>query len=195
MKHVMLDCETLGLAPGNAVRSIGACFFKPVSPAGRDPAELIGEIFYRNVTRESCEARGLTVDLNTVAWWERQSAEAQEMLLKDQVPLDQALWELSAWWDKNGAEYVWSHGANFDQPLLEACYRVCGMQAPWQYYNSRCTRTVYDMARLDTRDFQFTGVKHHALDDAIHQAKMVQVAVSRLFPPAQIVQKGSDDAF
>ena len=60
MKHVMCDLETLGLTPGSAILSIGACFFRPVSARVYLDERVIGERFYANVDPESCKERGLT---------------------------------------------------------------------------------------------------------------------------------------
>lgn len=182
MKHCMIDTETLGATPGSIVRSIGACMFKPVSTTDFMDERIIGPTFYANVSRESCEAAGLTADPNTVAWWERQSQEARDALEVDKVDLREALWNLSAWWQREGAEFVWSNGANFDQPILEACYRAVGMQAPWSYWSSRCVRTLLDMGQVSHKAFQRIGTHHDALADAIHQARCCAIASGRLFP-------------
>lgn len=173
MKDVMLDLETLGTRPGCVIRSIGALFFDPDSDA-------LGAEFYVNVDRASCEAAGLYVDLNTEAWWVRQSKAAQDALLVDPQPLQDALWSFSAWWQSHGGERVWSHGANFDQPILEAAYYAVGMQAPWSFWNSRCTRTLFDVAGVDPRKMSAGETKHNALDDTRIQARAAQACFRRL---------------
>lgn len=173
MQDVMLDLETLGTRPGCVIRSIGAVLFDPHTDA-------LGPEFYVNVDRNSCELLGLTVDASTEAWWKRQSLAAQAALLKDPVPLADALWSFSAWWQTNGGERIWSHGANFDQPIMEAAYVAVGMQAPWSFWNSRCTRTLYDIAGVDTRKMSAGEVKHNALDDARIQARAVHMCLQRL---------------
>lgn len=175
MKDVMLDLETFGTRPGCVIRSIGAVMFDPNS-------EALGAEFYCNVSRQSCEDVFLTVDPGTEKWWARQSLVAQAALDKDPVPLADALMMFNTWWVTNRAECVWSHDANFDQPILEACYHANGGRpgVPWEFWNSRCTRTLFDMCGVDTRKIAVGETKHNATDDARIQARAVQTALRHL---------------
>lgn len=173
MQDTMIDLETFGTTPGSAIRSIGALLFDPHSDA-------LGPEFYVNVDRASCEKAGLTIDANTEAWWSRQSLAARAALDVNPQSLGDALMAFSAWWSTNGCVRPWSHGANFDQPILEACYRAVGMQAPWSFWDSRCTRTLFDIAQADTRKMTTGEVKHNALDDARAQARAAQACFQRI---------------
>lgn len=180
MTDIMLDLETWGTRPGSALRSIGAVTFDPNS-------EGTGSEFYVNISDMSCELAGLYVDPNTVAWWERQSKAAQDALLINQQPLHDALWSFTNWWSTMGGERIWSHGANFDQPILEAAYVACGHPgAPWSFWNSRCTRTLFDIAGVDTRKLKSNEVAHNALHDAKNQARAVQACMKHLFPSTTV---------
>src|ERR1700754_1449123 len=131
----MLDLETWGTRPGCAIRSIGACVFDP-------GGEGTGAEFYQNVSDRGQVS--LTTDPNTIAWWKRQSQEAQDALLIDQMPLSDALWSFASWWSTMRGERIWSHGANFDQPILEAAFVACGMPgAPGACSNSPRTRSLF----------------------------------------------------
>lgn len=186
MTDIMLDLETWGTRPGCAIRSIGAVVFDP-------NGSTLGSEFYCNISDMSCELAGLTMDATTIAWWARQSKAAQDALLVDQQPLNDALWSFANWWQTMGGERIWSHGANFDQPILEAAFVVCGFPgAPWSFWNSRCSRTLFDIAQLDTRasGVHRTGTHHNALDDAKFQALCAQAAIKRLFTPNFAKQTG-----
>jgi hypothetical protein len=177
MKNTMLDIETFGTSPGSVIRSIGAATF-----------ELTGEIgktFYVNVDKQSCLSAGLVVDPKTEQWWAEQSASAQKAFLVDPKPLKEALQMFRAWFLEQNAPTIWSQGANFDPPLLEAAYKTCGIEAPWRFYNVRDTRTVYDVFGFDTRDLMRTRVHHNALDDTIHQVALVAAAIGKGRAPAQ----------
>ena len=167
MQHVMLDLETLGTKPGCVIRSIGGLFFDPHSDA-------VGEHFYVNVCRESCVTAGLVVDPDTEAWWKKQSQTAQDAFLVDVKPLKTAITEFTNFVRKGGDVRVWSQGANFDTVLIDACYAAVQVFVPWRFYNTRDTRTIYDMAGLDTRNIRREGTHHNALDDCRFQAKCVQ---------------------
>lgn len=174
MRDCMLDLETFGKTPGCAIRSVGAVMFDPTS-------EKLGEEFYANVTRESCEERGLTADADTVKWWDSQSDEARSVLDENQRTLGDVLVSFRKFWIGAGAVRVWSQGANFDQPIIEEAMRRLAVGVPWKFWDSRCTRTAYGMAGLATWDMpKNRGVAHYALDDARHQARCVQLAYRRL---------------
>jgi len=169
MKNVMLDIETFGTSPGCAIRSIGAVTF--------DLNGTVGETFYVNVNLDTCLEAGLVVDPKTADWWARQSADAQRAFEKDQKSLHTALLNFRTWFLARNAPFVWSQGANFDPPVLDAAYRAMGIEVPWRFYNVRDTRTVYDLFGFDTRDIARKRIHHNALDDTLHQVDLVAAAL------------------
>lgn len=178
MQHVMIDIETLGLLPGCAILSIGACRFA-LDGTGT------GETFYINVDRESCLHYGLWADPQTEAWWATQSEEAKTALLTPEpVGLSNALLRFSEWLTKTSAAgpvSVWSHGAGFDLPILHVAAQKIQQKMPWSYRNERDTRTIFMLA-AELNEFKFEhfiapfkhGVHHNGLDDAITQAIQIQ---------------------
>lgn len=168
--HVMLDLETWGTAPGSALRSIGAVAFQLNERETRNT-------FYRNIDKDSCLAVGLTIDPDTVAWWDRQSKEAVAALDIDPGHLNEVVYDFHQWFCAIGGHIVWSHGANFDEPLWGAVCRAVSRPAPWKFWDVRCTRTLYAIKGFDPRSIPRKGVHHNALDDAIHQARCVQEAL------------------
>lgn len=177
MRHMMLDTETWGTRPGSAVRSIGAAMFDPM----REGA--VGRTFYVNVDDKSQEEIGLTRDQGTVDWWSKQSQIAQDALGVDQKPVREAVGAFTQFFQSTGAQFVWSQGGNFDDPIMCAIYRALGAQAPWKFWNSRCTRTAYDMAGVNFNAHKRQGTHHNALDDSLHQIKLVQLSYRILRGP------------
>lgn len=169
--HVMLDLETWGARPGSALRSIGAVTFDV-------RLTDIGETFYRNIDKQSCLAAGLTIDPDTAAWWDRQSPESLATLEDDQRALSETVDDFHEWFSRVGAQFIWSQGGNFDEPLWAAASRAVEKTVPWKYWDARCTRTIYDAAGFNFRLLARYGVHHNALDDAIHQARCVQHAMA-----------------
>jgi len=181
LTHIMIDIETWGTRPGSAIRSIGACVFRPRGPVCEE--HILAE-FYVNVSTESCLAFGLTQDESTIKFWAEQGEAARAALEADQASIDVALGRLGTFFVEHRCEHYWGHGANFDGVLLEAAYHACGMIPPWKFWGSRCTRTLYDMAGVDLKSLPRQGTHHNALDDAKHQAWVAMLACERLFPPA-----------
>lgn len=164
---VMLDLETLGTRPGCAILSIGAVAFDRHTGA-------LGPEFYMVVNRKSCEAKGLTQDQSTLDWWSRQSAEAKKVLAEaENAPngLGGALVQFTAYLQKFGKRdlFVWGNGADFDQPIITACYATVGYPLPWLFYNNRCYRTLRSLGNVKG-EAPRQGVYHNALDDAKTQA-------------------------
>lgn len=166
--HIMLDLETWGRAPGCAIRSIGAVSFDPV-------AGTILSKFYRNVDDASCLAVGLEHDPETVQFWQEQSKAAQEALLDNAVPLAEALGAFTKWFTGVRGQQVYGHGASFDPPILEAAYAACLLDAPWDFWNVRCCRTILAMANRRPERTS-SDIHHHALHDAEAQARAVAAA-------------------
>jgi len=192
--HISLDLETWGKRAGCDIRSIGAVCFNPhtghVSPAGSPGA------FYVAVENPERPRQGtlgqwepykypLWRDPSTVQWWSEQSPEAQGAF-ENPVDLLGGLQMFSEWLrtmcDNPRDLRVWSHGAAFDAPILEAAYHAVGLPVPWFYRAPRDTRTAFDMAGIEDHSAHLTAcstgaeVYHHALDDAIVQARAICMA-------------------
>ena len=170
LDNAMIDTETLGTKPGAAILSIGAVMFGPYG---------LGGTFYAPVLLESCISVGLTIDPATVTWWMRQSDEARAAAFReDAAPLWKVLGDFFDWYSANRATHPWCHGTTFDAPILEAAFKACGLAAPWQYWDVRDTRTLYDLAGVKVD--RAAGTHHNALDDAINQARAAVQAMGIL---------------
>lgn len=169
--HIMLDLETFGTRPGCAIRSIGAVVF--------DLEGFIGAEFYQNVDLQSCLDAGLKIEAATLAWWDKQSTEARAALADKQATLRDAAGRFHMWFANQSGIYVWSHGANFDEPIWTAAIAAIGGRVPWKFWNVRCTRTAFDLNHFDPRSVTRAGTYHNALDDAAYQARCVQAAVKQ----------------
>lgn len=87
---------------------------------------------------------------------------------------------------------LWSHGAAFDPGILAEAYHAVGLPVPWHYRAPRDTRTAFDMAGIEDHSAWLAqhpgplGITHHALDDAICQARAVCAAMARLRVPDDV---------
>jgi hypothetical protein len=207
--HVMLDLETWGKEPGCDIRSIGACVFDPMTGYVADNEAFTHNNFYIatdnplkhdrtrfDETSPACYREyGLIRDPETVQWWNDQSDEAQAAFTNP-VDLREALQRFTDWL---GTVYMgmklegvarigddlrlWSHGPSFDPPILTAAYKATGLPIPWHYRAPRDTRTIMEAAGMDPHkglEPFTTGTHHHALDDAICQARAVCAAYATI---------------
>jgi hypothetical protein len=165
---IMIDLETLDVLPSATILTIGAVRFDPF---GMDVEEPSCEKFYVKVDLDSCDRIGLTTSQATIDWWAGQSKEAQDEAFSPDGRIDivDAMNQLYKFcW---GAKRVWSHGASFDTIICEHIFRKIGKAVPWQFWEVRCTRTLFDIGINPTRP---PVLKHHALEDAWNQAVGVQ---------------------
>lgn len=168
MPDVMIDLETLGTRPGCAILSIGAVVFN------RHSGEL-GPEFYMVVNRKSCQKNGLFEEQSTLDWWARQSAEARKVIAEAETAengLGGALIQLTGYLQKLGKRdlLVWGCGSDFDIGILTHCYAAMKQPLPWLFWNSRCLRTLRDVAPPSHEPVRKNGVAHSAIDDARNQA-------------------------
>lgn len=168
--NIMLDLETLGTRPGCAILAIGAVRF------GTDLPHGIGDAFYQVVSTASCTRRhGLHIDPSTVKWWKMQRTEARDVIAEAEackVGLASALANFSEYLARQGGVNsisLWGNGADFDISIIAACYHACDLPLPWQFWNNRCFRTLRNLSGAKKKPAAL--IKHHALEDAVDQAK------------------------
>lgn len=171
---IMIDLETLDVTPTATILTIGAVKFDPFGDEVKNPT---CEKLYIKVDVDSCDRLGATVSNSTIEWWGNQSAEAQAEAFdpSGRVDVIEAMNQLYKFcW---GGKRVWSHGATFDIPICEFYFRKIGKAIPWQFWEARCTRTLFDIGINPNRP---PVLKHHALEDAWNQAVGVQNVMKTL---------------
>lgn len=164
MNAIMFDIETLGRTPGSLVLSIGAVEV--------DLEEgTLGATFHVNIDLADSIVKGLTVEQETVAWWQGQSEEAKALVFNSgaALPLVQALVSFSTFYDPIQKRDLYCCGPSFDVSILEAAYRVAGVPVPWEFYRVRDYRTLREW--YPEVGSPPTTVAHDALEDAKWQAQ------------------------
>ena len=141
----------------------------------------VGSKYYANISSKEQEGK-LEFDQDTIDWWDRQGDEAKKILERNQRPLAEVTDEFHNGFISAGAVYLWGNGANFDPVLWETACRVFGKEVPWKFWNVRCCRTWCAAHDFNAKSVPFTGIKHFALDDALHQVKYVLAACQRPEP-------------
>ena len=165
---IMIDLETLDVLPSATILTIGAVKFDPF---GDDINEPACQKFYVRVDVDSCDRLGCTVSPSTLEWWSNQSQAAQDEAFDpaNRIDITDAMTQLYKFcW---GAKRVWSHGAGFDVIICEHLFRKMGKAIPWQFWEVRDTRTLFDIGINPNRA---TVTAHNALADAVDQAQGVQ---------------------
>lgn len=160
----MVDLETLAVSPNAVILSLGAVHFDPNS-------NLISDKLYLKIDLDDQDRLNREIDPNTIEWWSKQDPLIMEEAFSstDRIPLEDAInkFHKFAW----GCTNFWSHGASFDLVIIENIYKQLNRPLPWNYWQLRDTRTLFDLgfdANMPNES------KHDALQDAIRQAKGVQ---------------------
>jgi hypothetical protein len=157
----MIDIETLGTNIRSPILSIGACEFTFDGSIEQTFHTKIDVSCYDNI-KQSFE-----IDYATLKWWSKQSNFSN--VLNGDITLHEALMSLKEWMSQFDKPKVWCQGMDFDFPILKHAHRVFKLPLPWEYYNQRDTRTVYEVAPGFKKTYQRSGVYHDALEDCKHQ--------------------------
>jgi hypothetical protein len=195
--EIMIDLETVGQKFDAGILTIGAIKFKRDQDFSKlldddDPnAEQIASVtdnFYRRISGKSIDEVNkdnngefdFTADDGTMEWWGKQpeAARHEAFNAKPRVHIRDMLKDFADW--IGGREIMWSHGSDFDLVLLQTAYRYCGYdQVPWNFWNSRDTRTFYDMTNINIKSYR-SSRHHHALIDCWDQIIGVQQGFKNL---------------
>jgi exodeoxyribonuclease VIII len=163
-KHCMIDLETMDTSPDATVLTLGAVHFNPWGNG-------YGDKIYFRINIDDQDKLGRKVDPGTLDWWAKQDPKIMEEAFseEDRIPLVDAIdrFHKFSW----GCKCFWSHGATFDLIIIENIYRQLGKPIPWQFWQLRDTRTLFDLGYDPEMP---KGSLHNALEDAIRQSVGVQ---------------------
>ena len=176
--EVMIDLETASTRGDAAILVLAAIKFRRWQNIGEKCPINTPECFYRKIDLDSCVKIGLRKDQETLDFWEKQPAEIRaEAFDGVREDIKSVLADFSEFY--KGCICIWSNGATFDIPILAEAYARLGSRTPWEYYQARDTRTIYDLGKVSSKDFPKDN-PHHALYDCWRQIVGVQKAFSRL---------------
>lgn len=172
---IMIDIESLDTSPNCVILTIGAVRFDPRGSGVVEKLEL------RPTIEEQTEKYNRVINEDTLRWWSTQSEAAMEEAMgdRDRVSFKDCMEALYKFcWNRRA---VWSNGASFDVVAMESAWRQLDMRIPWPYYTVRDTRTLYEIAGVSLKDAKYkTMTTHKAVEDAEHQALVVQDAYMKL---------------
>jgi 3' exoribonuclease, RNase T-like len=176
--HIMVDLETLATTPNCVILTIGAVKFDPFDNYIKNNVSLADlDKFYARIDLDSQPNRH--IDDGTVEWWSKQNQAAQNEAFNenDRIPLSEALDQLHKFiWQSSR---TWCQGPSFDIPILEHAYREFGKPTPWNYSQTRDSRTVCDLVSVEL-PAELQTTTHNAAEDCYKQIIGVQLALSKL---------------
>ena len=168
--EVSLDIESLSTATRGVIVSVGAVVFNPLS-------DELFDTYYKRLELDSQVKAGRQISASTLAWWMRQEDAVRDAIHESprQWPL-MVLQELKAF---IGERPVWTNGPAFDAAFLHDLADQYGVERAWGHRQDRCLRTIKHMAPDAPKPTE-DAVAHNALNDAIYQARRIQLCYRHL---------------
>lgn len=173
--HYVIDLETMGKGPTAAIVAIGCVRIENLV--------ITGDFYHRVPLRSSLEA-GLQVDASTIEWWLEQEDAARAQITGGTTELPHALGWLAAFMGDTKHDQpdrkalLWGNGSSFDNVILGNAFDACGIPRPWLFWNDRDLRTLLALYP-EAKALPFEGTKHHALHDALHEARQLIAALTQ----------------
>lgn len=170
MSHWSADFETLGLRPDTKVLSLGLAKFNIRT----------GEILETKLWRfNSVGQEKRTKTPSVIEWWDKQSEEARKEAFGGNTRIQTMVSDIEELFD-DPKVMLWGNGANFDVAILD---NIFSYEAPWEFWNVRDMRTIVWAAGLlgfNKDSIEREGTHHSAIDDAVHQAKVIHKAYATI---------------
>lgn len=173
-KDIMVDLETLGTVADSVILSIGAVKFD------LETGKIDDDGFYASVSVESNLQMGRRISEDTLLWWFKQPAAAQQVFFEPKETLETAIVQFSDWIGTDDYN-IWSNGADFDIPMLAHAFAQHSIEVPWKFWNSHCFRTYKRLPGANAVKPVSAGVKHNAMADAFNQAVHAAAIYQALF--------------
>lgn len=185
----VLDLETGAKTPDAHIYSIG------VSVIDVENLCIAADLYYRIDDNQP----GRVKDASTLGFWLKQAEQSPDAFdelfcnaFDDKpLPLKNALVALTEWLVSFGdpkSMHLMGNGSEFDNVILDHAINKAGLKNPIPYWNNQSLRTIKlvhrllngDMASNALEQMPFEGRKHHALDDAQHEAKQLLLVLKTI---------------
>jgi len=165
----MIDLETLDTRPSSTILTLGAVKFNPFT-LDEPHSEL-----YIKLDLDEQDQLGRSVSDSTIAWWGRQDPKIREEAFSEdgRSSIASMISQLNKY--VLNANVIWAHSYGFDMTILEDLYRQTKTPIPWNFWQIRDSRTLFELLPVDPRKSMQSDL-HNALADSYFQAKAVQIA-------------------
>ena len=173
-RDIMVDLETLATSPASAILTVAGIRFN----TNRDYSEVEDpftlDFFYARVDLDQPDRE---INDDTMAWWAKQDADIREESFseEDRYPLEAVMEAFNSW--AQGGDRYWANGSTFDFPILESANKQHDLRNPWQFWQVRDARTIFNMV---PDHLVPTASKHHALYDCLNQIVRLNDCFNRM---------------
>lgn len=176
----MVDIETLSTDSNAVVLTIGAIPFLSDGTIAVDKDMY----FYERVNLSSYNKyvnNEFSFNYETLLWWLKQKEEIRndtflngpryniEVVMQD---FSNYLMIIKAYFKVDKIN-IWSHGKDFDVVILQNAFKVCKLECPWKFWDTRDTRTIYALANIDLKNIGGFN-DHDAIEDCLKQIEGIK---------------------
>jgi len=165
LNDVMVDIETFGTDSNAVIVSISAV------QCNMETGET-GKHFEIGIDLKEQMDSGAVMEADTVLWWLTQAKEAQDQLTAlDRESVHTVLYKFNEWLKSVFCNSFWGNGATFDNVTIRNLYKRHNVTFVVPFWADRCVRTRVADKGINTKDYNFIGIKHRGIDDCLHQIK------------------------
>lgn len=187
-KIAVIDLETGSKKPEAHIFSVG------VTVVDVEALVISDQFYYRCSDYQP----GRIKDADTLGWWLKQAPASPDAFYElfqsspeQATPLDEVLLHLVNFLKSQGdpkTVHLMGNGPEFDNVIIEHAIEQAGLKMPVPYWNGQSLRTIKLVHRLLNGDMAinaleampFDGIKHHAGDDAHHEAEQLLTALKAI---------------
>jgi hypothetical protein len=161
--NLMLDLETLSTQPNSVIVTIAAVKFSFDHPEE--------ETFQVNLNPKEGKELGLHIDPDTVEWWRNGDREAMLAWMRSPTSYTDGVTKFHDWLFQDTNSFnpekakVWAQGIDFDMPIMRSSFSVIDKKMPWPFWNQCDSRTIFTVAKFNTKQAERVGQYHNAVDD------------------------------
>lgn len=186
--HISIDIECASVLPDAAMTQIGVA----VMDSAGNIEERLGRNFKIDITDYDEYPDDFSVQIHTMLWWATQDPVARNAAFgaynpnkMEDVNVDrQSLYKTMEGFCEHiksipGKVKIWAKPPSFDLIIIQHALKVMGFRCPWHFRDERCLRTLLSQTPKDAsiHGMPFTGNKHDAYDDAVHQLRQVRACL------------------
>lgn len=162
---MMVDWETLDSKPTAAVRSVGWVIFC------YDTKQILRTGYISDISVDAQLKLGRTISWSTLCWWMAQGEEARQAMFTEgwKESFQGVVMALELEFKEWNCTEIWGNGTDFDTQITAGLLDLTCLPPFWNFRKQRCYREfMIGKAKIHKPE-----ISHHAMHDAIAQAKNV----------------------
>lgn len=171
----VVDLETLSLDHDATVLTIGITAFDIEQQNSTE--ELEAQTIYMVADAEAQIKAGSKAEAGTIKWWLDQEYLARKAVMAVHERMGATIGKIGRFFSDYNIDKLWGNGCDFDNVVLIRMFKRLEHAWPLHYRAAQDLPTLKRVAkRLGWESPKFLGTQHHAADDAINEAIVIQSA-------------------